>query len=33
VHVLDGEVRVSNRETGGAVFTITLPVPDENGSA
>ena len=33
VHVLDGEVSVSNRETGGAVFTITLPVPDESGSA
>ncbi|HUE89390.1 MAG TPA: ATP-binding protein [Vicinamibacterales bacterium] len=27
-HVLDGEVTVANRETGGAVFTVTLPIRD-----
>ena len=28
VHVLDGEVTVTNRESGGAVFTVTLPIRD-----
>ena len=28
VHVLDGEVTVANREAGGAVFTVTLPIRD-----
>jgi signal transduction histidine kinase len=28
VHVLDGEVTVANRESGGAVFTVTLPIRD-----
>jgi two-component system phosphate regulon sensor histidine kinase PhoR len=27
-HVLDGEVTVANRESGGAVFTVTLPIRD-----
>jgi signal transduction histidine kinase len=26
VHVLGGEIQAGNRETGGAVFTITLPL-------
>ena len=28
VHVLDGEVTVTNRPSGGALFTITLPIRD-----
>jgi two-component system, OmpR family, phosphate regulon sensor histidine kinase PhoR len=30
VHVLGGEVTVVNRDSGGAVFTVTLPVREEN---
>jgi signal transduction histidine kinase len=29
VHVLHGEVSVTNRETGGAIFTVMLPLTDE----
>jgi two-component system phosphate regulon sensor histidine kinase PhoR len=29
VHVLGGEIAVANRDTGGASFTILLPIPDE----
>jgi two-component system, OmpR family, phosphate regulon sensor histidine kinase PhoR len=31
VHVLGGEIAVANRDTGGASFTILLPIPDEGG--
>jgi signal transduction histidine kinase len=27
-HILDGEVTVTNRDSGGAVFTVSLPIRD-----
>jgi two-component system, OmpR family, phosphate regulon sensor histidine kinase PhoR len=30
VHVLGGEISVANRDSGGAVFTVTLPMAEES---